>query len=62
MSLSRIAVTAWAVAVAVLIPAWLLILRYALGFGSPSLALASSLILVAFLALVAWYWHGETTP
>ena len=62
MSLSRIAVTAWAVAVAVLIPAWLLILRYARGFGSPSLALASTLILVSFLALVAWYWHGEMTP
>ena len=62
MSLTRIAVTAWAVAVAVLIPAWLLILRYVLGLGSPSLALASSLILVAFLALVAWYWHGEVTP
>lgn len=55
----RIAVTVWLSSVAVLVPLWLIVLRWVLLFASPSLAVISSLILIAFLGVVAFYLHGE---
>ena len=58
-TLTRIALTVWASSAAVLVPLWLIVLRWVLRFASPSLAVVSSLILIAFLGVVAFYLHGE---
>lgn len=56
---TRIALAVWASSVAILIPLWLIVLRWVLRFASPSLAVVSSLILIAFLGVVAFYLHAE---
>lgn len=56
---TRIALAVWLLSTAVLVPLWLIVLRWVLLFASPSLAFASSLILIAFLGVVAFYLHGE---
>ena len=56
---TRIAITVWLSSVAIFVPLWLLVLRWVLLFASPSLAVVSSLILIAFLGVVALYLHAE---
>ena len=56
---TRIALTVWVSSAAILVPLWLLVLRWVLLFASPSLAVVSSLILIAFLGVVALYLHAE---
>lgn len=56
---TRIALTVWLSSAAILVPLWLFVLRWVLLFASPCLAFVSSLILIAFLGVVALYLHGE---
>ena len=56
---TRIALAVWVSSVAIFVPLWLLVLRWVLRFASPSLAVVSSLILIAFLGVVALYLHAE---
>ena len=56
---TRIALAVWLSSSVILVPLWLIVLRWVLLFASPSLAVISSLILIAFLGVVAFYLHGE---
>lgn len=57
-----LAVALWLTASAILVPAWLLILRHVLHIGSVNMSVATSGILVAFvgIATLALYWEYDS--
>lgn len=56
-----LALIVWAVASAILVPVWLLILRHVFHIGSVNMSLATSAILVALIGIVtlALYWEHD---